>query len=134
DYPREEVSGTRIWGLLSDTYGKADSIFENVFLVNHCPLMLLDGPRGSNITPDKISGPTARRLLERCDQHLLEVVKILQADTVIGVGKFAEKRAINALEGTDLEVKGCWHPSPASPLANRNGGRDWRKNVQSVLP
>ena len=134
DYPREEVSGTRIWGLLSETYGSASEIFEKVFLVNHCPLMLLDGPRGSNITPDKISGPTARGLLERCDEHLLEVVEILNADTVIGIGKFAEKRAINALRGSGVVVKGCWHPSPASPLANRNGGADWRENVRSVLP
>ena len=134
DYPREEVSGTRIWGLLSDTYGSASEIFEKVFLVNHCPLMLLDGPRGSNITPDKISGPLVRELLERCDEHLLEVVEILNADTVIGIGKFAEKRANNALRDSGVEVKGCWHPSPASPLANRNGGADWRENVRSVLP
>ena len=133
-YPREEVSGTRIWGLLSEAYGGSGEIFEKVFLVNHCPLMLLDGPKGSNITPDKISGPTVRRLLERCDEHLLEVVEILDADTVIGIGKFAEKRAINALRGSGVVVKGCWHPSPASPLANRNGGADWRENVRSVIP
>ena len=134
EYPREEVSGTRIWGLLSEAYGGAGEIFEKVFLVNHCPLMLLDGPRGSNITPDRISGPTVRRLLERCDEHLLEVVEILDADTVIGIGKFAEKRAINALRDSGVVVKGCWHPSPASPLANRNGGADWRENVRSVIP
>ena len=134
DYPREEVSGTRVWSLLSDTYGSSESIFEKVFLVNHCPLMLLDGDRATNVTPDKISGQTARSLLERCDEHLVEVVDILGAETVIGIGKFAERRALAALEGTDVEVRGCWHPSPASPLANRNGGRDWRENVSSVLP
>ena len=134
EYPREEVSGTRVWGLLSDTYGESDSIFEKVFLVNHCPLMLLDGERATNVTPDKISGATARSLLERCDEHLIEVVRILDADAVIGIGKFAERRASAALAGMDVEVRGCWHPSPASPLANRNGGRDWRENVSSVLP
>ena len=134
DYPREEVSGTRVWSLLSDTYGGSESIFEKVFLVNHCPLMLLDGDRATNVTPDKISGQTARSLLERCDEHLVEVVDILGAETVIGIGKFAERRALAALEGMDVEVRGCWHPSPASPLANRNGGRDWRENVSSVLP
>ena len=134
DYPREEVSGTRIWGLLSEVYGDSQSIFEKVFLVNHCPLMLLEGERGRNVTPDKISGSTARELLERCDEHLLEVVDILGADTVIGIGKFAEKRAVAALDGRNVEVRGCWHPSPASPLANRNGGMDWRENVSSVLP
>ena len=134
DYPREEVSGTRIWGLLSETYGGVDEIFGKVFLVNHCPLMLLDGERGSNITPDKIYGDTAKGLLRRCDEHLVEVVEILDADVVIGIGKFAEKRARDALDGSEVEVRGCWHPSPASPLANRNGGADWRENVRAVLP
>lgn len=134
EYPREEVSGTRIWGLLSETYGDSDRIFENVFLVNHCPLMLLDGERGRNVTPDKISGQTARSLLQRCDEHLVEVVEALDAYCVIGIGKFAERRAIKALEGSNVQIKGCWHPSPASPLANRNGGDDWRENVRAVLP
>ncbi len=134
DYPREEVSGTRIWGLLSETYGGVDEIFGKVFLVNHCPLMLLDGERGSNITPDKIYGEAAKGLLRRCDEHLVEVLEILNADVVIGIGKFAEKRARDALDGSEVEVRGCWHPSPASPLANRNGGADWRENVRAVLP
>ena len=134
EYPREEVSGTRIWSLLSETYGSSDRIFEKVFLVNHCPLMLLKGERGVNITPDKISGSVARKLLQRCDQHLEEVLDSLNADCVIGIGKFAERRALNALEGSGIQVKGCWHPSPASPLANRNGGADWRENVRAVLP
>ena len=111
-----------------------DEIFGKVFLVNHCPLMLLEGERGSNITPDKIYGDTAKGLLRRCDEHLVEVVEILDADVVIGIGKFAEKRAMDALDGSGVEVRGCWHPSPASPLANRNGGADWRENVRAVLP
>ena len=40
----------------------------------------------------------------------------------------------DALKEQSVEVTGCWHPSPASPLANRNGGADWRENVSSVLP
>ena len=134
EYPREEVSGTRIWGLLAETYGSSDRIFENVFLLNHCPLMLLNGERGVNVTPDKISGRTARKLLQRCDKHLEEVVDSLNADCVIGIGKFAERRALNTFGGSGIHVKGCWHPSPASPLANRNGGADWRDNVRAVLP
>jgi len=133
-HPREEVSGTRLWGVLAEYYGTADSIFEHVFLVNHCPLMLFSGPRAANITPDKVAGPTAQALLERCDEHLLEVVGVLGAERVIGVGKFAEARARAALAGTAVEIVGCWHPSPASPLANRNGGADWRANVRAVLP
>ncbi|SVA60394.1 uncharacterized protein METZ01_LOCUS113248 [marine metagenome] len=134
EYPREEVSGTRLWGLLAEHYGDIGSIASRVFLVNHCPLMLFSGPRATNITPDKVGGPTARTLLERCDQHLCEVVEILEAEQVIGVGKFAESRARAALTDYSAKVLGCWHPSPASPLANRNGGADWRANVRAVLP
>ena len=134
EYPREEVSGTRLWGLLAEYYGDAGAIASSVFLVNHCPLMLFSGPRATNITPDKVAGPTAQVLLERCDQHLREVVSALNADRVIGVGKFAESRARSALVDEVVEVVGCWHPSPASPLANRNGGADWRANVRAVLP
>ena len=134
EYPREEVSGTRLWGLLAERYGDADAIASHVFLVNHCPLMLFSGPRANNITPDKIAGPTTQALLERCDEHLREVVSILNTERVIGVGKFAESRARSALDDGTIEVVGCWHTSPASPLANRNGGADWRANVRAVLP
>jgi len=134
EYPREEVSGTRLWGLLSEHYGDAGAIASRVFLVNHCPLMLFSGPRATNITPDKVGGKSARALLERCDQHLREVVAALDGQRVIGVGKFAESRARSALADEAVGVVGCWHPSPASPLANRNGGADWRANVREVLP
>ena len=134
DLPKEEVSGTRLWGLLANEYGSAESIFKSVFLLNHCPLMLFSGERATNITPDKITGPTTKALLERCDEHLREVVDIMQIERVIGVGRYSEKRALNALSGIDISVTTCWHPSPASPLANRNKGEDWKKNVRNVLP
>ena len=134
DWPKEEVSGTRLWGLLANEYGSTESIFKSVFLLNHCPLMLFSGERATNITPDKITGPTTRTLLERCDEHLREVVDIMQIERVIGVGRYSEKRALNALSGIDISVTTCWHPSPASPLANRNKGEDWKKNVRNVLP
>ena len=134
EWPKEEVSGTRLWSLLANEYGSAESIFKSVFLLNHCPLMLFSGERATNITPDKITGPTTKALLERCDEHLREVVDIMQIERVIGVGKYSEKRALNALSGIDISVTTCWHPSPASPLANRNKGEDWKKNVRNVLP
>ena len=96
--------------------------------------MLFSGERATNITPDKITGPTTKALLERCDEHLREVVEIMQIERVIGVGRYSEKRALDALSGSDVSVTTCWHPSPASPLANRNKGEDWKKNVRNVLP
>ena len=132
DFERQEISGTRLWGLLKEIWKSPEEIHRNVFLVNHCPLLLL-GETGKNITPDNISGPALRKLLSVCDKHLRNVVEILGIERVIGVGKYAEKRAKIALNGLDIEITTCWHPSPASPLANRNDGADWRKNVSSVL-
>ena len=106
----------------------------NVFIVNHCPLMLFSGDRGTNITPDRISGKTVNKLLEICDEHLLQVVEIMDIKSVVGVGKYAEKRALKALKHLDVEITSCWHPSPASPLANRNKGNDWKENIKNVLP
>ena len=103
-----------------------------MFLVNHCPLLLL-GETGKNITPDKISGNAVKKLLKACDDHLREVVVEMGITRVIGVGKYAEKRALLALNGLDVEITTCWHPSPASPLANRNDGADWRANVRKIL-
>ena len=134
DYPKEEVSGTRLWGLLGSHYGSATAIFERIFIVNHCPLMFFNGPRATNVTPDKISGQTNRDLLQRCDQHLCRVAEILGAEQIIGVGRYAEKRAKKAITNTNIHITSCWHPSPASPLANKNGGADWRANVSAVLP
>ena len=133
-HPTEEVSGTRLWGLLEQRYGTAETIFEHVFLVNHCPLMLFSGPRATNLTPDKARGPTVTVLMERCDQHLRELVAMMGVETVIGVGRYAESRATHSLKDLGTRITSCWHPSPASPLANRNGGADWRANVLSVLP
>ncbi len=134
DWHKEEVSGTRIWNLLEEHYGGVEEIFSNVFIVNHCPLMLFNGERATNITPDKISGKTVSQLLAICDEHLIQVVKIMEIKKVIAVGKYAEKRAKKALSGLNVEITSCWHPSPASPLANRNKGEDWKENVRNVLP
>ena len=133
-HPKEEVSGSRLWGALSDRYGTAEKIFENVFVLNHCPLLIFSGPRATNVTPDKIRGKSVTSLIERCDEHLREVVGLLGPDSVVGVGKYAERRARESLASSDVLVTSCWHPSPASPLANRNGGEDWRQNFSSVLP
>lgn len=132
EFERQEVSGVRLWGLLEQLWKTPEEIHRNVFLVNHCPLLLL-GETARNITPDKISGAAAKELLSVCDEHLSQVVELLGITRVVGVGKYAEKRARKAISNSNVKITTCWHPSPASPLANRNDGADWRANVTSVL-
>ena len=43
EHPKEEVSGTRLWGVLEQRYGDIHSISREVYVVNHCPLMILNG-------------------------------------------------------------------------------------------
>lgn len=126
---RNEVSGTRLWGIIEEIFGGACEAHSKLFVVNHCPLMMFD-ENGKNLTPDKLSGEAAAELMRVCDEHLAEVVQSLGAERVIGVGAYAEKQAKKALSGCAVEVSRIPHPSPASPLANRNGGADWREAVR----
>ena len=77
----------------------------------------------------RIAGETGRQtnyhLKERkdlekvCDQHLRELVEILEPSWLVGVGGFARKRAEEALGTMDIKIGTILHPSPASPAANR---------------
>lgn len=132
DCKRGEVSGTRLWGIIEDIFGSAEMAHQKFFVINHCPLLMFD-VKGTNLTPDKLRGDAAKKLLSYCDEHLRSVVKILGAVRVIGVGAYAEKQARKALAGSDVEIIRIPHPSPASPMANRNKGADWRAAVRNIL-
>ena len=63
-------------------------------------------------------------VLDACDEHLRQVVEIMEIERIIGVGKYAEKRArmtFNAEKDgngitlvDEISITSCWHPSPAS--------------------
>lgn len=120
DCKRSEVSGRRLWGLFSERFGTAEAFFRDHFVVNYCPLAFM-ASTGANITPDKLSTAERAALFDVCDEHLRETVRVLEPEWVIGVGDFAMKRATEALAGIGVGIGRVLHPSPASPLANR----DW---------
>jgi len=74
---------------------------------------------GRNRTPDKLPASEKKPLEEVCDQHLREIVDILQPEWLIGVGGFAQKRAKEVFKERDIKIGTILHPSPASPAANR---------------
>ena len=117
---RREVSGRRLWGWIRQRFGTPERFFSRFFVANYCPLMFLEGS-GRNRTPDRL--PLAERtpLTAICDSALRRTAEILRPRIVIGVGRFAERHARQALAGLPIEVGGILHPSPASPAANR----DW---------
>ena len=134
---RSEVSGRRLWGLLREHYVSAAEMSRDLFVGNYCPLMFLDGA-GKNVTPDRIAAPDRAPLYALCDRFLLVIVKSLQPRWVTGVGRFAARRAEEALAsapvsaarpGADVRVATLPHPSPANPAANR----DWAGQAGRVL-
>jgi single-strand selective monofunctional uracil DNA glycosylase len=114
-----EVSGTRLWGWARDRFGTPERFFERAFVANWCPLAFME-ESGRNLTPDKLPAPERAELFAACDAALAQIVAVLRPALVVGVGRFAERRAQAAL-GKEVPIGRIPHPSPASPAANR----DW---------
>jgi single-strand selective monofunctional uracil DNA glycosylase len=125
---RSEVSGRRLWGFFRAQYGTPEAFFARHFVVNYCPLVFME-ESCANRTPDKLPVREREPLLEACDDHLREVVDILQPEWMVGVGGFAKKRLDQVLGGGDIHIGQIPHPSPASPAANR----DWEGPVREIL-
>jgi single-strand selective monofunctional uracil DNA glycosylase len=117
---RNEISGERLWSLFAQRFGAANNFFREHIVMNYCPLAFVE-TSGRNRTPDKLSASERAALFAACDEHLREVVRILQPEWVVGIGDFAAKRAEKIFSGERLHVCRILHPSPASPAANR----DW---------
>ena len=119
---RSEVSGKRLWSLMSEKFGSAENFFRDHYVANYCPLSFMT-ETGRNFTPDKLPKEQRDDLFRICDRHLCETAAALEPEWVLGIGKFAEQRINSALE-TEIsagKIKSgtILHPSPASPAANR---------------
>jgi single-strand selective monofunctional uracil DNA glycosylase len=128
DCPRSEVSGTRIWGWARERFGTPDRFFDRFFIANYCPLVFMEAG-GRNVTPDKLRAEERRALGAACDRALERTVDVLDPELIVGVGKFAEARARDAIGPTRRRIGCILHPSPASPLANRG----WAPAVEAQL-
>lgn len=127
---RAEVSGTRLWGWARDRFGTPERFFARFFVVNYCPLVFME-ETGRNRTPDKLAAAEQEPLFQACDEALRRIVDALGPAHVVGVGAFASERARAALEGRPRApaLGTMLHPSPASPLANR----DWSGTAERQL-
>ncbi len=128
--PRSEVSGTRLWGWARDLFGTPGRFFDRFFVANYCPLCFME-QSGKNRTPDKLAPGERKRLFAACDRALRGTVDYLQPRIVLGIGKFAESRAAEALDGLDVTIGTVLHPSPASPAANRGWAPAATKTLES---
>lgn len=131
---RREESGTTLWGWARDRFGTPERFFQRYFVTNYCPLLMFDA-RGKNVTPSDFRKGTAQyaALLEACDRHLLEVLRILRPRFAIGIGQFARDRAHAVVRAAKLPVEvGCiTHPSPQT--RGRWGPGGWGALVESEL-
>jgi len=126
--PRREVSGERFWGWARRRFATPELFFDRFFVANYCPLLFLDAD-GRNLTPDHLPSARTRGMFAICDDALARTVETLRPRFVIGVGRFAEKRCREALEGTDVRIGWIPHPSPASPRANKG----WEQEMEKAL-
>ncbi len=125
---RSEVSGTRLWGWARDRAGSAERFFARAIVLNYCPLLFLEAS-GRNRTPDKLLATERAPLFDACDRALAAAVEALSPRIVVGVGKFAEGRAREALAGRGVAIGTVPHPSPANPAANRG----WAEAADAAL-
>lgn len=119
---RSEVSGRRLWGLFAECFGTADSFFENHFVANYCPLVWMS-ETGANITPDKLPAADRDPVETACMEYLLDTIRILEPEILVGVGGYATKKLEQAkamIPGRSFVIGTLLHPSPASPVSNKN--------------
>lgn len=129
---RSEVSGRRLWGWAKDSCGTAESFFSRYFVANYCPLVFME-ESGRNRVPEKLPKAEREPLFAACDRALRRTVEYFQPRYVIGVGKFAERKARAVVGDLDLTIGSVPHPSPASPLANKGWAPLMTRALSEIL-
>ncbi len=128
DCHRSEVSGARLWGWAKNRFGRPEEFFHRFFVHNYCPLAFLEAS-GRNRTPDRLPHPEKGPLFQACDSALRAIVDHFGPLYVIGIGRFAQSRAREALRGSPIRIGRVPHPSPANPAANRG----WSQAAEAAL-
>jgi single-strand selective monofunctional uracil DNA glycosylase len=115
---KSEISGRRLWGWAQKTFHTPQRFFKRFFVANYCPLLFIE-KSGRNRTPDQIRAAERKTLEEICDHALRRTIEYFKPRYVVGVGRFAEKRARIAIDDPEVKIGMITHPSPANPQANR---------------
>lgn len=114
---RVEVSGSRFWGLFKQLCGTPQAFFKNCYVHNYCPFCFMD-KSGRNITPPKLKEKL--QLQSICDKALLDVIRLLEVEWLVGVGKYGADRAKTALKANCAQC-GASKKSPVC-CGRREGG------------
>ncbi|XP_015178150.1 PREDICTED: single-strand selective monofunctional uracil DNA glycosylase [Polistes dominula] len=129
DCKRSEISGKRLWGLFKELCGTPENFFKHSYVHNYCPIALMDR-KGKNITPADLKKEEQKLIHELCDQALSKIIQLLDVKIVVGVGRFAEKRAQAVVSADNLSAQVLWitHPSPRSV-----GNQNWDEKTKQRL-
>ena len=126
---RSEVSGKRLWGLFKELCGTPEKFFKHAYVHNYCPIALMD-KKGCNITPAEMKGKEQLTLHSDCDKTLADIIKLLKAEIVIGIGGYAEKRAQLVVKSHNLHVQILCLPHPSPRAANN---KNWNEKATKKL-
>nr|CAD7573437.1 unnamed protein product [Timema californicum] len=99
---RSEISGRKFWGLFQELCKEPQHFFQHAFVYNYCPLAFLSSS-GKNITPAEFKADERKLMNQICDEALCKIITLLQVQMIIGLGKFAEKRASLAIKEYQLD-------------------------------
>lgn len=133
--PRSEVSGRRLWGLFEEMFGTAEAFFSKAYVANYCPLIWMS-ETGSNITPTQLPKEQVAQVDAACQRHLVRLIEILEPRCLVGVGGYALKQlelAAAALPERSFTMGTMLHPSPASPVANKQWPQKPREQVLAIM-
>ncbi len=120
DCKRSEISGKRLWGLVSEIYQNPDDFASQNCVFNYCPLGFLEkGKTAKNFTPDHLPREERKALENLCDSYLFDVVELIKPKYLIGVGKYAMEKFQKTFPA-GYEINCIIHPSPGNPQANDN--------------
>lgn len=132
DCPRNEVSGSRLWGWAKERFGPAENFFERFYVHNYCPLLFLEDG-GRNCAPSRMLKAQREMFTPQCDEALRRIIAHLRPAYVLGVGNYARDRIKKALADWEGDftpvVDRILHPSPASPKANQG----WAEQAEAQL-
>ena len=108
------------------------AFFSKAFVYSYCPLAFM-AASGRNVVPEKLSAADRGPMLEACAGTFREVVAAVKPKYIVGIGKWAEARAHDALDGRSefegIEIISIIHPSPANPAAHK----DWGGNISRQM-
>lgn len=123
---RNEGSGSRLWRWAAERLGAPEDFFARFFVWNYCPLLFIGS--GRNLTPEHLGRDEAAALTAVCDRALATVVRALEPTAIVGIGRYAERRATE-LFGAAADIRYLPHPSPANPNANKH----WPEMAEQAL-